>query len=191
MIRLIGPGGAGKSYSGLPLATRLGVPFVDLDERFRTTVADISKYIESQGYDAYAARNVHVYAELIAGAVGQEMVLALSSGFMTYREDIHPDYPRVRRDIAANPMTFVLLPSLDFETCVVEIVRRQVGRPFSRSVVREEEVIRARFPLYRDIPAAKIETMRPVAEVIEAIVTLIADNRALERSVGSVRSVYA
>jgi shikimate kinase len=174
MIRLVGPGGAGKSSIGSLLAERLGVPFVDLDERFDATVGDISKHIESQGYDAYAARNVRVYANLIGSVAGQEWVLALSSGFMTYREDIHPDYVHLRRDIAASPVTFVLLPSLDFETCVAEIVRRQIGRPFSRSAEREEQVIRARFALYRDLPATKIETMRPVAEVVEAVVANIA-----------------
>lgn len=41
MIRLVGPGGAGKSSTGLLLAERLGLPFVDLDERFDATVGDI------------------------------------------------------------------------------------------------------------------------------------------------------
>ena len=174
MIRLVGPGGAGKSSSGLLLAERLGVGFADLDERFAATVGDISNYIDSQGYDAYAAKNVRVYADLVGGAAGREWVLALSSGFMTYREDTQPDYAHFRRDIAASPVTFVLLPSLDFETCVAEIVRRQISRPFSRSREREEQVIRARFALYRDIPATKIETMRPVAEVVEALVANLA-----------------
>lgn len=177
MIRLIGPGGAGKSSTGPLLAARLGVPFVDLDERFGATVGDISEYIDSHGYDAYAARNVHVHADVIRGAAGGECVLALSSGFMTCREDIHPAYADLRRDIAADPTTFVLLPSLDLETCVAETVRRQLGRPFGRSAEREEQVIRARFALYRDLPARKIETMRPIAEVVEAIAANLAAQR--------------
>jgi shikimate kinase len=170
MIRLIGPGGAGKSSTGPLLAARLGIPFVDLDERFSATVGDISAYIHAHGYDAYAARNVQVYADAIRGAAGREWVLALSSGFMTYREDIHPAYLHLRREIAASPTTCVLLPSLDAETCVAEIVRRQLGRPFSRSAEREEEVIRARFAVHRDLPVTRIETMRPLAKVVEAIV---------------------
>lgn len=177
MIRLIGPGGAGKSSTGSLLAARLGARFVDLDERFGATVGDISKYIESHGYDSYAARNVHVYADVIRGVAGREWVLALSSGFMTYREDVHPAYVRLRRDIAASPTTFVLLPSLDLETCVAEVVRRQLGRPFARSAEREEQVIRARFALHRDLPAARIETMRPIAEVVEAVAANIAARR--------------
>jgi shikimate kinase len=177
MIRLIGPGGAGKSSTGPPLAARLGVQFVDLDERFRATVGDISAYIESHGYDAYAGRNVQVYADVIRGAAEQEWVLALSSGFITYRDDVHPACAHLRNDIAASPMTFVLLPSLDLERCAAESVRRQLGRPFSRSAEREEQVIRARFPAHRDLPVTPIETMRPIAEVVEAIVAHVAARR--------------
>jgi shikimate kinase len=184
MIRLIGPGGAGKSSTGPLLAERLGVRFVDLDERFGATVGDISKYIERQGYDAYAARNVDVYADVIRGAASREWVLALSSGFVTYREDIHPAYARLRGEIAASPTTFVLLPSLELETCVAEIVRRQLGRPFSRSAEREEQVIRARFAVHRGLPATKIETMRPIAEVVEAVVVNLAAQRGAALDAG-------
>jgi shikimate kinase len=65
--------------------------------------------------------------------------------------------------------TVVLLPSLDLEACVAEIVRRQISRPFARSAEREEPVIRARFPIYVDLPARKVETMRPVREVLDEL----------------------
>jgi shikimate kinase len=177
MILLIGPGGAGKSSTGSLLAERLGVRFVDLDERFDATVGDISKYIDTRGYDAYTARNVQVHADVIRAATDQDWVQALSSGFMTYREGTHPAYVGLRRDIVASPTTFVLLPSLDLETCVAEIVRRQLGRPFSRSAEREEQVIRARFAVHRDLPATRIETMRPIAEVVEAVVAKLGGAR--------------
>jgi hypothetical protein len=45
-------------------------------------------------------------------------VAALSSGFMTYPRDIHPEYSRVCQDIARLPNTFVLLPSLNRDVCV-------------------------------------------------------------------------
>jgi shikimate kinase len=174
MIRLVGPGGAGKSTTGALLAKRLGVPFVDLDQQFKATVGNISKFIDTHGYDAYAARNVSVYTNMLVGATDQRGVLAFSSGFMTYREDIHQDYAGHRRDIATDPSTFVLLPTLEFESCIAEIVRRQIGRPFRRSVEREEQVIRARFAVHRDIPAKKVETMRPVAEVVDELLVAIA-----------------
>ena len=97
-------------------------------------------------------------------------VLALSSGFMTYADDIHPDYPGLRQEIICSPTTFVLLPSLALEVCVSETVRRQSGRPFTRSLAREEAVIRERFPIYVGLAARKIETMRSPDAVVDEIV---------------------
>jgi hypothetical protein len=48
-------------------------------------------------------------------------------------------------------------------------VRRQLIRPFARPADCEEQVIRTRFPSYLDIPATKVETMRPVREVVDEI----------------------
>lgn len=83
MIRLIGPGGAGKSTIGALLAQRLNVPFLDLDRHLAGRVGDISEYINRHGYDAYARENVEAYCSLFRGGV-RPNVLALSSGFMTY-----------------------------------------------------------------------------------------------------------
>jgi shikimate kinase len=161
------------------LAQRLGVTFIDLDERFAATYGDISKYLNAQGYTAYARQNVENYLDVIEAEAGSR-VLALSSGFMTYATDVHPDYERLRREIATSATTLVLLPSLDYDTCVAEIVRRQLGRPFSRSAEREEQVIRGRFSVYRDLPATKLETMKPVLDVVEAAVANLLPNTALE-----------
>ena len=181
MIRLVGPGGAGKSTAGRLLAQRLGVPFVDLDEEFVSNVGDISRYLNLHGYDTYAKRNVDVYLTL-ATVVVPEAVLVVSSGFMTYPSDIHTEYESCHRDIASNPSTFVLLPSLEFEACVAETVRRQLLRPFARSPDSEEHVIRTRFPVYINIPATKVETMRPVGEVIDEIVAAQLSIRRSARS---------
>jgi len=168
-IRLIGPGGAGKSTIGAVLARRLAVEFVDLDRRFDARFGDISKYIASYGYDAYARENVETYCSILASDQVPR-VIALSSGFMTYASDIHPDYARVRGELERHPDTFVLLPSLDHDRCVAETVRRQIARPFGRSSVEEEAAIRARFDVYLGVAARKIETMRPVAAAVEEIV---------------------
>ncbi len=100
MIRLVGPGGAGKTTTGALLARRVGVTFVDLDERFAATYGDISEYIEVRGYAAYATQNVQNYLGLLGSECGP-FVLALSSGFMTYANDVHPKYAPLRREIAA------------------------------------------------------------------------------------------
>lgn len=168
MICLIGPGGAGKSTTGAVLAHRLAVPFHDLDRQFAEQAGDIDWFIASHGYDAYAHQNVEVYCSIVAG--GHDGVLALSSGFMTYTLAIHPTYEVVRHGIESSPTTVVLLPSLDFEACVAETVRRQLTRPLcKRAASREEAIIRKRFPIYIAMPVRKTETMRPTAEVVAEI----------------------
>jgi shikimate kinase len=168
LITLIGPGGAGKSTIGALLAKRLGVAFVDLDRLFETRAGDISDYIDRVGYHAYIRENVETYHSFLHEE-RVPSVVALSSGFMTYPQDIHPHYASLRRSIERSATTFVLIPSLDLETCVAETVRRQCGRPFARPAAVEEAVIRERFPLYVGLCARKIETNRPLAAVVEEL----------------------
>jgi shikimate kinase len=174
MIRLIGPGGAGKSTIGALLAERLDVPFVDLDRHFAGRAGDITEYIGRHGYDAYARENVEAYCSLFSGETRPDVV-ALSSGFMTYSSDAHPEYARVRREIEECTQTFLLLPSLDRELCVTETVRRQVARSFGRSPEREEAVIRARFEIYQALPTRKVETMRPAAAIVNEILAALSN----------------
>jgi shikimate kinase len=178
LIRLVGPGGAGKSTVGATLAERLGVTFVDLDQQFKAVVGGISEYIDTRGYEAYAERNADLYCELLRDD-GRRRVLALSSGFMTYPLATHPRFGRCREDIVTSPTTFVLLPSLERETCVAEIVRRQMTRQFIRSAAKEEAVIRERFDIYVAIPVYKVETMRPVDEVCAELAGALAAQLAL------------
>jgi shikimate kinase len=171
LVQLVGPGGAGKTTIGARLAERLAIRFIDLDAEFVGRHGDISAYLDSHGYHAYAARNVALYSDLVAG-VTQPTVVALSSGFMTY-PDVHPAYLARREQIASSPSTFVLLPSVDVETCVAETVRRQLGRPFARPAKREEKVIRERFPLYMRLPCCRIETMRSIETVVTELATML------------------
>lgn len=172
MIHLVGPGAAGKSTAGALLGERLGIPFVDLDEQFMVKMGDIGTYIREYGYLAYAARNVELYSQIVS-TLSVDIVIALSSGFLTYPSEVEPSYARHRERIVTSERTVVLLPSLDFEKCVAEIVRRQMLRSFSRSATREEEVIRERFPLYANLPAQKVETMRPCQVVIDEVIALL------------------
>ncbi len=91
VIRLVGPGGAGKTTVGQALAARLGMAFVDLDEQFALRTGDISAFLLAHGHDAYAARNVQTYLETLT-SLQAKTVMALSSGFMTYPDDSHPAY---------------------------------------------------------------------------------------------------
>jgi shikimate kinase len=172
MIHLIGPGGAGKTTTGAALADRLGVPFVDLDAEFAASRGDVSAYLDTHGYAAYAAQNVSLYSALTSVAEPFRVV-ALSSGFMTYRRNVHPSYPGVRDKVASSPLAFVLLPSLDVETCVAETVRRQLTRSFAKPPEREEHIIRTRFPIYASLSARTVETMRPVSVVVAELLAFI------------------
>jgi shikimate kinase len=183
MIRLVGPGGADKTTEGLVLADRLGAPFVDLDEQFTAQIGDISAYLLAHGYQTYANRNIATYLETFASFT-EPAVFALSSGFMTYEDCAHPDYSRVYQEIVASPSTAVLLPSFDCETCVAETVRRQLRRPFSRSVEREEQVVRERFAIYRSLPTKKFETMGLIEAVVDEIVTYLLTSIRLQPMAG-------
>ena len=172
MVRLIGPGGSGKTTTGALLAARLGVSFVDLDRHFSEQVGDISEFIEDHGYYNYATQNIENYCSLLCSE-NRPRVMALSSGFMTYERNAHPQYARIRSEVELCPNTFALLPSFDCEVCVSETVRRQIARPFGRAAVREEEVIRARFGIYKAMPVRKVETMRPVSAVVDELVAVL------------------
>ena len=174
MILIVGPGGAGKSTVGSELAPRLDIPFIDLDLEFMERVGDISHHIDHRGYHSYASENVRLCLSILA--TPGHAVIALSSGFMAYPEGVHPAYPALRSEICNSPTTFVLLPSLDLEECVGEIVRRQVARPIGRSPEREEAVIRDRYAIYMAVPARKIETMRPVTEIVEQVIAQLPSN---------------
>jgi shikimate kinase len=172
-VTLIGPGGAGKTTVGALIAERLGTAFVDLDRRFNDRVGAIGDYINRFGYDAYARENIATYCALL-DEHGASRIVALSSGFMTYPLTLHPGYRRLRRDVEHSPGTFVLIPSLDRDICVTETVRRQLARPFTRSLAREEAVIRERFPIYVGLRARKIETMRPLGAIVDELLRSIA-----------------
>ena len=65
-VRLVGPGGAGKSTIGALLAERLEIPFVDLDGYFASRFGDISHYIGRYGYDVYARETSRRIARCLA-----------------------------------------------------------------------------------------------------------------------------
>jgi shikimate kinase len=117
-----------------------------------------------------------VSSENVAAALTGRTSLRLSSGFMTYADNVHPAYPIWRRWVAESPSTFVLLPSLQLDACVEATVRRQLGRPFSRSAAREEQVIRARLPVYMALPARKIATLQPVERVVDELISTLASD---------------
>jgi shikimate kinase len=159
VIHLIGPGGAGKSTVAPLVAHLLGCPALDLDRAFEAAHGSIDAFIEAHGYASYAAANVATY---LTHPLRTSAVVALSSGFMVYPENVYAGVAALQRELAAQPTTFLLLPSLDLETCVAETVRRQEARdlPVRRSHAREEAVIRERFAQYLALTDRVVTTMR-------------------------------
>lgn len=158
IVHLVGPGGSGKTSAGPLLAQRLGWQFVDLDERFMSREGSIGASIEASGYRGYAKRNIAVY-RAVKHLLGSPTVLALSSGFLTYPEDVDAGYPALRRSIEGDASTALLMPAFELEACVEIIVRRQLSRhylPGNRT--SEERRIRERFPMFMALPCARFRS---------------------------------
>ncbi|NUA31227.1 hypothetical protein FCJ59_31575 [Cupriavidus basilensis] len=123
VLHLVGPGGAGKTSVGSVLAQRLGWQFIDLDERFMSFEGNIGAFIATLGYGAYAKQNIAVYRRIRCW-LAAPTVLALSSGFLTYPEDIDHEYQALRCSIESDALTSLLLPAFELEPCVEIIVQR-------------------------------------------------------------------
>ena len=170
-IRLVGPGGAGKSTIGALLAERLEVAFVDLDRHLGGRIEDISEYIGRHGYDAYARENVQTYCSLFRGEFGREVV-ALSSGVMTYARDIHLNTPAFAasssstqtRSCCCHPLIVMSAWPRRFAGKSPSFRSRlSEGRGGHPSTVRDLHVL----------PVRKIETMRPAAASVAEIVAAL------------------
>ncbi|MFT3718200.1 shikimate kinase [Pseudorhodoferax sp.] len=163
-ICLVGPGGAGKSSAGAAAATRLGLPFIDLDARFIVAEGCIHAVIARHGYDAYAAANVAIYAACVARAAGPA-VIALSSGFMatgaTSTRAMRPCgrrcWPTRRPSCCCRHWPW---PPASPKLCAASSAGPSRARPNARS--RSSATA---FALYRDLPLPKLTTMRPVARI--------------------------
>lgn len=171
IIHFIGPGGAGKTTTANKLSLRLGVKYYDLDEYFMLMEGDISTFIRKYSYRGYAIRNIQLYLQLKDLLnINNLSVVVCSSGFMTYPIDIYCNYKNIKQEIEFSPFTFLLLPSLELEGCVEEIVRRQVKREYlNNSAKREEEKIRNRFPIYFNLKCKKILTNDDTSNIVYKI----------------------
>lgn len=90
---------------------------------------NIAASIEAFGYAGYAKRNVAVYRAL-RYSLAAPAVLALSSGFLMYPEEVDPEYRALRCSIETDALTSLLLPAFELEACVEIIVQRQLSRPY-------------------------------------------------------------
>ncbi|MCP3022892.1 shikimate kinase [Cupriavidus basilensis] len=158
VLHLVGPGGAGKTSVGPVLAQRLGWQFIDLDERFMSFEGNVGAFIATLGYVGYAKQNIAVYRR-VRCSLAAPTVLALSSGFLTYPEDIDHEYQALRSSIESDALTSLLMPAFELEPCVEIIVQRQLSRPYlPGDRASEERRIRERFPKFMALSCARFRS---------------------------------
>ncbi len=146
-IILIGPVRAGKSTVGSLLATKLALPFYELDElRFEYyreigyDPAEAKRRIESAGFwglyrywkpfEAYAVERL--LSEHKTG------VISFGAGHSVYEEDAL--FRRVQAVMAPFPRVVLLLPSPDFDVTMRELRSRDVDPPVTEPDINEHFV---------------------------------------------------
>jgi shikimate kinase len=181
VIHILGPGGAGKSIAGALLAEKLGWLCIDLDRYFLDNTGHISTFIENRGYAEYAKHNVCNYVDVLSKTI-EPAVVILSSGFMNYAADVDPRYQQIRGEIEEHPLSVLLLPSFDLEECVEVIVNRQLHRAYlSANKQREEERIRARFPLFMALRCKRFLTKESPVQIATELETFVMAGHLFKR----------
>ena len=169
---LIAPGGAGKSTVGEKLAVRLGYAFVDLDAQFCERVANIREYLKSDGYEAYLEQNAALFDALLLERSQQNVVFALSSGFLA--TDIRPDIvERNRQRVRECGLSILLMPSKDADVACGCIVTRQLKRGFGLVRDKEEAKFRQRFPDYMALGDIQIFAMGSPEVIVHKIMAAL------------------
>lgn len=171
-IFLIGPGGAGKSTVGGKLAARMGYEFVDLDAQFCERVANIREFLKSDGYETYLERNAALFDTLLIERCHQNVVFALSSGFLA--TDIRPDIvERNRQRVRECGRSILLMPSKDIDVACDCIVTRQLKRGFGLVRDKEEAKFRQRFTDYMALGDIQIFSMAPPEAIMHKILSTL------------------
>lgn len=136
MIILCGFMGCGKTTVGKQLARLYGYTFIDLDSRIESKAGkSIPEIFEAEGESGFRDRE---YQSILELAGGQDMVLALGGGAVTYPRNLE----------ALRRMGTIVYLECPFSVCYARIRHSQ-----NRPLVREgEEKLRRRFderhPIY-------------------------------------------
>lgn len=136
-VYLVGFMGAGKSTVGRALGTRLGVPFVDLDEAFEALSGLTIRFaFEERGEAWFRERE----AELLRGTEAlPDAVVALGGGTFTFPEN----RAVVQR---AGSSLFLDVP---FDVIAARLGAKAADRPLFRSVEEARALYDARLASYR------------------------------------------
>ena len=157
IVFLVGMPGSGKSTVGRELAGRLGVPFVDLDERIEreagSTVADIFR---DEGEASFRALEA---AALVKASTEDPAVIACGGGVV-----LEP----------ANRITLRNTGVAVFLDVPLGELRRRVKPASDRPLIRKEgdleDLLDSRGPLYREFAAHVVDASGDPGEVADAIV---------------------
>lgn len=137
-VYLTGFMGSGKTTAGLLLATRLGVPFMDLDAEIeRRAGLGVREIFEQQGEPAFRRLEAETLRETLAWP---DIVVATGGGTMAFEGNA--------RMISANGLSVWLNPS--FATIVARIGGLgKTDRPLFQDEVQALALYRERLPAYR------------------------------------------
>jgi shikimate kinase len=159
-VFLIGPMGSGKTAVGRHLARLLDCPFLDSDHEVeQRTGADIPLIFEREGEAGFRRREREALEEL---ARRNGIVLATGGGAILNAD--------TRRELAARGWVVYLEASIAQQAARATRTRNRPLLHGTDPVVRLEELMRVREPLYREIADLVISTNnRKVSSVAEHI----------------------
>jgi len=153
-IFVIGPGGVGKSSSGLILANTLDHTFIDLDKEFCKRIEDIGIYIRNKWYEKYCIENSKLFYDLLNEKI-EKFVFVVSSGFLVHK-DMDELTAKHKKTIQEQGISILLLPSDSLEESTEIVIKRQLSRGFDLNEEREKEKFIQRFKIYREYGDIKI-----------------------------------
>jgi shikimate kinase len=157
LVVLVGLPGTGKSTVGREVARRLGVSFSDTDEMLGEAPGALLRRV---GEPAFRERE----RTALATALSRGGVVATGGGVVTTEEG--------RRALAGVPCVWLRATPGTLARRTGAVDRPQLeGDPSARLAALAAE----REPLYDALARARVDAERPLAEVIEAVVTLVGE----------------
>lgn len=157
IVYLVGMPGAGKSTVGRELAGRLGVPFIDLDERIeRDAGASVSDVFRRDGEAAFRALEA---ATLVEASGEDPSVVACGGGVV-----LEP----------ANRIALRNTGVVVFLHAPLEVLRARIRPAAERPLIRHdgdlERLLAEREPLYREFAAHVVDASGSPGQVAHAII---------------------